>query len=105
MGMHEPLDNCASRMRRVIFKRSDDGTVLDERSYPDYDETLGGPNWQIHRADLHDVLLKKAQSLNIEISMGCKVKTYNANLPAAILEDGTIIEADVIVVADGMHHS
>lgn len=101
MGLRETLDACGTHMKRVIFKKFDDGTVLDERMYGDTEMQLGGPNWQIHRADLHDVLLKKAEDIGTNIIMAAKVKSYNWNAPSALLEDGSTIEADVILAADG----
>jgi salicylate hydroxylase len=104
MGLRETLDACGIHMKKVVFKKFDDGSILDERVYQDEQETeaqLGGPNWQIHRADLHDVLLKKAIESGVKITMGAKVKSYDWDAPNALLEDGSTIKADVILAADG----
>lgn len=101
MGLREQLDKCGIHMKRVVFKKFDDGTVLDERVYGNIEAELGGPNWQIHRADLHDVLLQKAQDLGLIISMGAKVSKYDPENPSVVLEDGEFVQGDVILVADG----
>lgn len=101
MGLREQLDKCSIHLKRVVFKRFDDGSVLDERLYNNTEAELGGPNWQIHRADLHDVLLMKAQEMGLQISMGAKVSKYNQEAPSVVLEDGEVVRGDVILVADG----
>ena len=88
-------------MKRVIFLKHDDGKVLSEQNYDDAEEKLGAPLWQIHRADLHDVLLGRALELGVQIVMGAQVKTFNWDAPNAALEDGQIVKADVILAADG----
>lgn len=88
-------------MRRVVFKKFDDGTVLDERIYEGTEERLGAPNWQINRADLHDALLAKARESGVVMVMGAKVRRYEWEAPRAVLEDGEVVDADVIICADG----
>lgn len=103
MGLRNPLDEVSIHMKRVIFMKHDDGMILTEQHYnDDVEEKLGAPLWQIHRADLHDVLLAKARELSIEITMGAKVKCFDWDAPSALLEDGTVVKAHVILVADGM---
>jgi salicylate hydroxylase len=82
--------------------KHDSGALLTESLYDDDVEVrLGAPLWQIHRADLHDVLLAKARELGVEITMGAKVERFEWNAPSALLEDGTVIAADVVLVTDG----
>lgn len=100
-GLREALEAVAIHMKRVIFLKNDDGKILSETKYDDAEEKLGAPLWQIHRADLHDVLLNKARELGIEIIMGAKVKSFDWDAPSASLEDGQVMKADVILAADG----
>jgi salicylate hydroxylase len=92
-------------MKKVVFKKFDDGTVLDQRIYLNVENELGAPIWQIHRADLHDVLLAKALDTGVTIKMNAKVTHYDWAAPSAALEDGSIIKADVIIAADGSSNS
>lgn len=101
MGLRERLEKVATHMKRVIFMKYDDGTVLSEQHYDDAEETLGAPLWQLHRADLHNALLEKARQLGVEITMGAKVKNFDCQAPSVLLEDGEAILADVILAADG----
>ena len=101
MGLRKALDDVAIHMKRVIFLKYDDGKILSEQQYNGAEEKLGAPLWQIHRADLHDVLLAKARELGVEIIMGAKVKSFDWDAPNALLEDGKVVKADVILAADG----
>lgn len=81
---------------------SQDGKELSSADYKTLSKQIGYPLLQMHRADLHDVLLKKALDLGINLQMGQVIKEYDANGPNAITADGKVYEADVILAADGM---
>lgn len=105
MGMEQEMEDCSTHMRRVVFKTWDEGKTMSAQHFPDRASAAeGGPLWQVHRADVHGILLKKAQEVGVTIRMGVLVKTYDWDAPAAVLEDGTEIHADVIVAADGWSH-
>ncbi|KAH8795344.1 hypothetical protein BGZ57DRAFT_780583 [Hyaloscypha finlandica] len=106
MGLRESLDHVGIHMRRVVFMKHDDGAVLSDTRYSDdVEEKLGAPLWQIHRADLHDVLLAKAREIGVKILMGAKVERFDWDAPSALMEGGTAVKADVILVADGYRSS
>lgn len=81
---------------------SQDGEILSKADYKTLSKEIGYPLLQMHRADLHDVLLKKALSLGVDIKMGQVVEKYEVKTPKAITTDGKVYEADVIFAADGM---
>ncbi|MEM9580283.1 MAG: FAD-dependent monooxygenase [Pseudomonadota bacterium] len=57
----------------------------------------------VHRADLIDILADAVRSAGVALRLGCKVKHIApGDTPAAILEDGTTLVADVIVEASGL---
>lgn len=101
MGLRNRLEACGIDIKRVVFKKFDDGSVLDEREYEDTEEKLGAPNWQVHRADLHEALLEKAIESGVVVHMGAKVRKYDWDAPSALLEDGSVVRGDVILAADG----
>ena len=67
---------------------------------------FGGHFYAGHRALIHDVLLRHAASLGIDIRMGQEVVDYwedDENLKAGIvLRSGEILQADLVVAADGV---
>ncbi|OBR03126.1 FAD binding domain protein [Colletotrichum higginsianum IMI 349063] len=62
----------------------------------------------IHRADLHSALKRKAVGLDgegkpIDLRLGCQVKKIDHTTATVTLTDGTTVEGDVIIGADGVH--
>ncbi|RDL31819.1 Uncharacterized protein BP5553_09221 [Venustampulla echinocandica] len=100
-GLRKQMDKCAARQKRTIFVNHDEGKTLKVAEYAELEKQIGFPLWQLHRADLHDVLLARAQELGAVFKMGHSVKTYDWERPSALLDDGTSIAADVIMAADG----
>lgn len=84
------------------FLRYDNGALLADMSHGIPELDFGGSYLMIHRVDYHSTLLEKAKSLGVVIRNGSQVKTYNWETPAAFLPDGEVVEADLLVIADGM---
>ena len=91
-----------SRVSRVL--RWDDGKVLSEvRMDPSFAlKKYDAPVWMLHRADLHTAMLKKAQSLGIEIRLGSKVIDADVANASITLASGEVLDCDFIVGADGV---
>lgn len=83
------------------FLRYDNGKIIADMPHgiPEWD--FGGSYLKVHRADYHDVLLKKAFELGVDIQKNSKVTGYDWEGPVALLSDGRRVEGDLIVVADG----
>lgn len=79
------------------------GKHLLDVSYADVEQRYGAPYFFTHRADLVRLLAKTAQaSKRIEIRMGCRVADYDLDAPSVKLETGELVQADLIVCADGI---
>lgn len=78
---------------RMISKT--DATVAAER--------FGANGCTIHRADLLDVLARSIPAGIVSLSARCEAVTTGESGAAARFTDGTEIEADVIIGADGIH--
>lgn len=58
----------------------------------------------IHRADLINILEKAAKVAGVDILLGQQVTSVTpGQTPMAVLQDGTTVEGDLIVGADGLH--
>lgn len=102
-GMKEAMEEVAAVSKRTIFVKWDGAGLVSDTKH-DNDaiaKEMGGPNWMLHRGDLHEVLHQRAKALGVKIVMGAKVKNYDWDAPSAHLEDGSEIKADVILAADG----
>ncbi len=99
-GMRARLDKVGAPLKRVRF-HDKVGNQLAEKLYPDSEKEYGYPTWMIHRGDLHDCLLARAQELNIDIRMGQLVEQFDGHTPSVTLKDGTVLKGDLIVCGDG----
>jgi salicylate hydroxylase len=95
------MEKCAVRQKRTVFLSHAEGKSVKVAEYAELEKKIGFPLWQLHRADLHSVLLDRARELGVVFKMGHAVKSYDWETPSALLDDGTSISADVIVAADG----
>jgi 2-polyprenyl-6-methoxyphenol hydroxylase-like FAD-dependent oxidoreductase len=82
---------------RTILLRNRRGDVLNEIDAEGRDWEIVG----IHRADLQDVLVRRAGEVNLGIA--CVEFADSGTSVAARLEDGSETEGDVLVGADGMY--
>jgi salicylate hydroxylase len=93
IGYHAPAQLLRTWKGRVISKT--DATLAAQR--------FGANGCTIHRADLLDVLAQSVPADVVTLSARCESVTTAAVGAAARFTDGTEIEADVIVGADGIH--
>lgn len=65
----------------------------------------GAPYLQVHRADLLAAIEASAREAGVEIRLGCAVTGIEQRPSGAalLLDDGSEIEADVVLGADGLH--
>lgn len=74
----------------------------------DADQKYGAPLFTMHRADLHNELIRLATTTTpgrraVTMHVASTVKTADSRIGAVELEDGTVLYADLIVGADGLH--
>ncbi|KAL0570033.1 hypothetical protein V5O48_011931 [Marasmius crinis-equi] len=60
----------------------------------------GYPTFQLHRADLINILHGIAAPL-ADVRLGCEVTSINASMPSVTLKSGETLSADLIIGADG----
>ena len=61
----------------------------------------GSPFCDIHRADLQLAMFERAKELGVQFMFNATVSQYDFESPSVTLLDGTRIEGDLIVAADG----
>ncbi|KAF1999290.1 FAD/NAD(P)-binding domain-containing protein [Amniculicola lignicola CBS 123094] len=85
------------------------GEKLSHMDFHEYEEELGTPFWDFHRANLHMGLLERARELGATIEVNARVadveyiEAGSVTRAAAVLQDGTKRTADLIVGADGIN--
>lgn len=88
-----------------------DGTnmkTLVPTYYKDCESTWGLPMYAVHRVDLHSQLRQLATQVEgpgrpCEVRVRAKVVDYDAQNGKVTIEDGEVLQADLVVAADGVH--
>jgi salicylate hydroxylase len=93
IGYQSKFQHLRTWKGRLISKT--DATVTAQR--------FGANACTIHRADLLDVLAHSVPSDVVTLSARCEAVTPTASGATARFTDGTQIEADIVVGADGIH--
>ncbi|KUJ15021.1 FAD/NAD(P)-binding domain-containing protein [Mollisia scopiformis] len=92
-----------SHMKGIHFRRYDTAETICHMDAILVEEDYGAPNWRLARSDLQEALMTAAKAAGIEIRLGCPIDSIDQALPAAMLKNGEVIGADLIVGADGVN--
>ncbi len=110
LGLRPQLEETAARAEHSIRRRWQDGAILGTFPLGDaVEEHFGAPYLQMHRADLHRVLLKAAvepgPGVPVEVQLDAIAVecTETADDAVVTLIDGRQFHGDLIVGADGVH--
>jgi salicylate hydroxylase len=79
------------------------GRYISRTKRGDFRQKFGAPNLSVHRADLLDVLAAALKSTQIRFGARCIAVESNDSSAVARFADGSSIEADIVVGADGIH--
>ena len=86
----------------MSFRRWDNGNVIGyTKLVPEFRQNFKAPYYVIHRAHFHEALYKRALQLNVEVRINSRVEKYDLEAPSVEVSNGEILEADLIVAADG----
>ena len=92
-----------SQMRRI---KADTAELDSEVKFGNFKEKYGARFILLHRVDLHNGLRKLVDALpepKPTIRLGTPVKDVDAGQGVLTVEDGSNVNADLVVVADGSH--
>jgi salicylate hydroxylase len=62
----------------------------------------GHPFWDLHRVDLQQAMVARCTSLGVRIRLGSRAVRVDFDAAVVHLHDGTIVEGDVVLLADGL---
>ena len=107
------FDPRASRMIRfngmeIVAGESDTLAKLRHSNFSSIESKFGAPYLLSHRVDLHESLREMATSTKgpgkpAQIINGAHIISYDAEAGSVTLANGSILSADLIVAADGVH--
>ncbi|KAK0249007.1 hypothetical protein B0A54_17360 [Friedmanniomyces endolithicus] len=79
------------------------GRTLLDCDFGDVESRDGAPYYFIHRADLVKLLVGTVQeNERTSIRTGCRVVSYDYDVPSVTLSTGEVLKADLVVCADGI---
>jgi salicylate hydroxylase len=86
------------------FRRWADGRILSAENLSDSCERLyGDRTYTVHRADLVDAIGSAVPPRTVQLGKRCTFVTVHGDCAVLTFADGTSVEADVVIGADGVH--
>jgi FAD-dependent urate hydroxylase len=79
------------------------GNTLTEFSLSPLYDTVGERAWPLARADLQDQLVKAVGPNHVQFGARCVGVTSSGGSATALFHDGSRVDADLIIAADGTH--
>jgi salicylate hydroxylase len=103
LGLEDKINAAAYASEFAVIRSWRDGREISRAYQGDYREKFGAPSVTIHLADLLGILADALRSSDIRLGLRCVAVAPSANGAVACFADGTEIEADLVVGADGIH--
>lgn len=86
----------------MAFRRWDTGSIIGyTKLVPEFRENFKAPYYVVHRAHFHNALYRRALEIGVDVKIASKVEKYDLECPSVELANGVVMDADLIVAADG----
>jgi salicylate hydroxylase len=103
LGLLPALDRVAVRPETFEFRRWDDGRLLSRTTLgEEIERAYGAPYFHVHRADLVRILTEALPADRVEKGRRCVGVRHRDAGAEVRLADGSTVDADVVVGADGI---
>ena len=106
LGLRDELERVVVRPKAFEYRRFDTAELMHRIPLGEQHEAAhGAPYFHIHRADLHDILVRKVRSLDADaIVLDAKAERFEESAAAVtlVLAGGRRVSGDVLVGADGI---
>jgi salicylate hydroxylase len=103
LGVEDGVRKVAGRAQWQVMRNWKTGRVIAKTTSQQLTASFGTAGATAHRADLLDVLAKALPDNLVTLGKRCTRVNTDGDVAVACFADGTEIEADVIVGADGIH--
>jgi salicylate hydroxylase len=103
LGIEAEIEAIGSGSDFMIIRSWKSGRVIARTPRGDFREKFGAPNLSVHRADLLDVLSGALKATDVRLSKRCVAVETRGGAAVARFADGSEIEADLVIGADGIH--
>jgi salicylate hydroxylase len=85
------------------FRRWQDGTVLSAEQLTRCQQLYGEHTYTAHRADVHQAIRSRVPADSLRLGKRCVEVMLGQTSSRLRFEDGEIVEADIVIGADGIH--
>jgi len=106
LGLRDELEKVVVRPTAYNFRVFDTGEIIQSMPLGEtHRQRFGAPYYQIHRADIHRILVDKVLSLDPDcITLNAEAVGFEENDDGIVLllADGTRINGDLLIGADGI---
>ena len=104
LGLESALKKVAFEPEAFVGRNWSSGRVLYRTPLKSqYGRIYGAGYYHVHRADLHDVLQRAVPAAALHLGSRCVGTSQRGPVAVAKFADGTSVEADVVIGADGIH--
>ena len=103
LGVENEVNAIASGSEFLNIRSWKSGRYISRMRRGDFRQKFGAPNLSVHRADLLGVLSGALKSTDIRVSKRCVSVEGRDRDAVARFADGSEVEADIVVGADGIH--
>jgi salicylate hydroxylase len=103
LGVENEVQAIAAETDFLNIRSWKSGRYISRTKRGDFRQKFGAPNLSVHRADLLEVLRKALKTTQFRFNARCVGVESNEHSAAVHLADGSTIEADIVVGADGIH--
>ncbi len=103
LGIEAAVEAIGSVQDFLIIRSWNSGRIISRARRGDYRQTFGAPHITVHRADLLEILSGALKTTEVRLGMRCIGVETRDRVAVARFADGSEIEADIAVGADGIH--
>lgn len=96
------MEETALHVGSILQQDYRDGSILSRAPLDTFcKEKYGWPHLCVHRVDFHQILIKEAERLGVEVQLGITIEKIDFSAPAVHLRSGEVHEAILVIGADG----
>jgi 2-polyprenyl-6-methoxyphenol hydroxylase-like FAD-dependent oxidoreductase len=103
LGLEHRVREIAGGSERMLLRNGRNGRVISAMSRAETAARYGAAGCTVHRADLLDVLAAAVPPEIVRLGARCVSVATDGAVASARFADGSEIEADVVIGADGIH--
>ncbi|KAF2496526.1 FAD/NAD(P)-binding domain-containing protein [Lophium mytilinum] len=102
-GVFEYLEKLAVKPEGINFRRWENGQTIGYTALgKSFQEDFEVPYYVVHRAHVHEALHQRALDLGVLVELESRVVQYHEEHSTIVLENGSVIQGDLVVAADGI---